>query len=255
MEKEIAQYGSTTSDSLLYKSKPDELCEFSLLSLASEFDTKLPTLMGTITKLIGHKHSDSRCLAVTIICKILGICNQRLSAYRYVNGMLLSTGGATDVCINRLHRTGECVTPRALRTKVSAMATLTSSLTKDWDVPRTGSSLVFDNVNPYVKPRQQTSTKGNKLYSMTHSLMIKDRVPTGHLSAIPALPLEELNPSHVLPSANDTRCLEESFVRILCNVWSQHIPSLQWMKQDIPQHMYSTYTTQKTEFVSLLVLF
>lgn len=153
--------------------------------------------MGAVTKLIENEHSDTRHMAVTIVSKVLGMRNQRLTAHRYANGMILTSGGATKACINRLHRMGDCVTPQALRTKETAMSSLTSHLTADWDV-------VFDNVNPYVKPRHQTATKGNKLYSMTHSLMIKDRVPTAHLLGKPKVPLEELEPFDVLPSTADT---------------------------------------------------
>lgn len=254
MNKEITKYASTSSDSLLYKSKPEELIEFSLNALATEFETELPTLMSVITKLSKKKNSDNRCVAATIISKILGISNQRLSAYRYVNGLILNSGGAKDVCMSRFHRTGDCVAPRTLRPKMSAMSSLTSRLTRDWDATRSESSIVYDNVNPYVKPRHQTSTKGNKLYSMTHCLMMKDRVPTAHLSATPALELEQLKPSHVLPCESDKNCLDESFIRILCNVWSEHVPSLSWMKQDIPKHKHSRYTNQKTEFVSCMFM-
>lgn len=248
MNKEIRLYATTASDSLLQRTEATELCSFSLIALALEFEKHLPTLMTVVCRLIDHE--EHRAIAATIVSKILAVYNQRLSSYRYVNGMILSTGGAKETCINRLHRTGDCVTPQALRKKVTDMSHLSSHLTKDWDLPRTDSSIVYDNVNPYVKPRHQTSSKGNKLYSMTHSLMVRDRVPTSHLSDQASISLEDLDASVVLPTDDDKLMIEDSFARILCNIWARHVPSLEWMKQSVPKHQYSRFTKLKTEFVS-----
>lgn len=95
-----------------------------------------------------------------IVSKILGIRNQKLSALRYLNGIVLYAGGATDICISRLQRTKDSVTPQRLRIKLTEISRLTPHLMKDWDKPCGNSNIFYDNVNPYVKPRAQTCEKG-----------------------------------------------------------------------------------------------
>ena len=250
MQAEINKYSSNTS-SKLYESSADELLRFSLVELVQEIKKSLPTLMTVICRLVEKKEHKERtqCLAATIVAKVLALNNQRLSAFRFVNGFVLNSGGAKDICISRFQKSGDTVAPQYLRKKVSEMSSLTSDLMKDWKE----SSIVYDNVNPYVKPRHQTSSSGNKLYSMTHGLMIRNRVPTAHLTG-PPKPLHDITPSTIIPSDTDKVMVHEAFIRILCNTWAENVPSLSWMAKDVPRHKYSSYTRQKTECVSFSLL-
>lgn len=253
VRSEISAYSSNINNPLLQHTKPEQLLNFSLPKLLTEFTDKVPTLLNIISKVI-HRGDDRPLrkdfIAVTIVAKILSTSNPKLSLFRYVNSFILDVDGARDKCLKRLACSGDTVMPQTLRLKLTEMASLTSILTKDWDIPRTASSIVFDNVNPFVKPRHQTSDKGNKLYSMCHGLMVRDRVPTAHLSGKPAKTMTELTPSDILPSDTDHHALRSCFIRILRNVWATSIKSLQWMSTEIPKHRNAKFTREKTEFVS-----
>lgn len=89
IKKEMSAYSQDPLSSL-YKSKADQLADFSLADLVTEFTKKLPTLMGTILKHMQKEdNSKPEIVAVTIVAKILTTHNQRLSALRYVNALVL----------------------------------------------------------------------------------------------------------------------------------------------------------------------
>lgn len=251
--KEMQLYCSS-ADALLSRSTAIGLLNFSLPALEKDLRSKVPTLMDLISTIIQRNDISSRkeTVAATIVAKILGSYNQTLSSFRYVIGLILETGGAKDSCMNRLAISKDCVTPQVLRKKVNEMAELIPILVKDWDKPRSNSTIVFDNVNPYVKPRHQTTDKGNKLYSMTHGLMMKDRVPTDHLSDIPSKTIQELTLDDCLPSVAQTQQIQDCFVRVIRNVWADNIPSMEWMRENIPAHKHTQYTSKQTEYVRWL---
>ena len=66
-----------------------------------------------------------------------------------------------------------------------------------------------------MKPRHPTSSTSNKLYSVTHGLMIRDRLPTAHLAGRPPKPLHDITPSAILPSDSDKATVHEAFTRLL----------------------------------------
>ena len=117
-------------------------------------------------------------------------------------------------------------------------SSITPDLVKGWKE----SSTVYDNINPYVKPRHQTSSTGNELYSMTHGLMIRDRVPTAHLAGRPPKPLHDITPSALLRSDTNKDMVHEAFTRIICDTWAENVSSLSWMAKDISRHICFNYT-------------
>lgn len=253
MKAEISAYSAEKNAPLLQNTTPEQLLDFSLRALMVEFRQKVPTLLDVITTVInrGDKRSSRKdAVATTIVAKVLGTYNKRLSAFRYVTGFILELGAAKEKCINRLARSKDTVKPQTLRNKLTEMSKLTPVITKDWDLPRAASAIVFDNVNPYVKPRHQTSEKGNKLYSMCHALMVRDRVPTSHLSSKPAKFMSQLVPDDILPNHTHTDALRTCFVRILRNVWASNVSGLQWMSTEVPRNKYSHYTEKAAQFVS-----
>lgn len=258
MSNEIKSYCKEHSDALLQHSSASQLMEFSLAKLAEEFRDKVPTLMEMVTSLIQRPDNDKAAfqkqnVATTIVSKILGSYNQTLSSFRFVTSIILDAGGAKDSCIQRLATIKDTVTPQVLRNKLDEMSALTPLIIKDWDIPRVNSTIVYDNVNPYVKPRHQTQDRGNTLYSMTHGLMMKDRVDTSHLSSRPAMAISELSPADIMPGEIDRQLITDCFARILRNVWAENLLGFEWMKLDIPKHKHSKETRTRTEFVSQLL--
>ena len=115
---------------------------------------------------------------------------------------------------------------------------ITTDLVKDWKESNT----IYDNVSPYVKPQHETSFAGNELYSMTHGLMIRDRVPTAHLAGRPPKPLHDITPSALLRSDTNKDMVHEAFTRIICDTWAENVSSLSWMAKDISRHICFNYT-------------
>jgi hypothetical protein len=167
VKDEIIKYSSDLG-SLLYCVDAYQLSNLSLPSLTHEFVKKIPTLVELLSTFVSHRESD-----LTLqtnkehLSTVLACHNQKLPAVRYINGIILQKGGATDTCVTRLAATRDTVTPPTLRIKLDHMSCETKNVIKDWDKPRVNSCIVFDDVNPFAKPRHQSTTKTNKLYSMT----------------------------------------------------------------------------------------
>lgn len=243
------------------KSGALELPKFNMKDIHSEFTKTMPNLTNMITKLcslnIAKRKNTSKTgdsilpVTVTIICKILSTHNQRLSAAKYVVSMVLKTGGAKDTCINRLSFIGDAMTSKSTYRKLDEMASSINSLMAEWDEPITDSSIVFDNVNPYVTVRQETQSKHNSLNSLTQAIAVRDRVPTSHISNTPKYAIADIQPEQLLPTAHDTLVVRQRFVTTVRNIWASYIPSLSWMKADIATHKYSEYAKKTSEVVSL----
>lgn len=229
-----------------------ELMNFSLRELIGQLKKHTPSLYELVLNIVSNKRTDAKkdFLAATIVTKILGVFNQKMSAWRYVQGFVLDSGGSKDNAIHRLANSKDSVSPQQLRRKLTEISGLTNDMIKDWDVPSCFSSIAFDNVNPYVKPRHQTMTRGNKIYNMTHALMIKHRVDTSNHSSEPLKTISQLKPDDVLPQFKDYEVMTSCFERIIRNAWAENIPAMSWMAEKVPLHEHSTETACPTEFVS-----
>ena len=252
VKREIESY-SSNSEAILYGVESQDLSSFSMSALKIELTAQVPTLMQIVSTSLTRDHStvDEGYVSTLIAAKVLGSYNQKLSAVRYLNGIILHKGGAKDTCVTRLAACRDSVTPVSLRIKLDQMGKETKNIIKDWDKPRVNSSIVFDNVNPFVKPRHQSTSKTNKLYSMTHALMLLDRVPTSSLSDKPEKTLAQVTSEDILPNQCSIKEINSVFERILCNVWADGIEAMEWMRVPAPRHDNSKFTKQKTEFVSM----
>lgn len=260
IQAEIRTY-SSMSGSLLSKSGALDLPSFNLKSLHAEFKETMPKLSNLITKLCSiniEKRKNTKKtvesilpVIVTIICKILSTHNQRLSAAKYVISMVLKTGGAKETCINRLSFVGDAMSSTATFTKLDEMADAIDTLIEDWDDPVTDSSIVFDNVNPYVTVRQETHSKHGTLHSLTQAIGVRDRVPTNHIPNTPKFAVADVTAEQLLPSAADTNILNQRFITTVRNTWARYIPSLSWMEAEIPTHKYSQYAGKTSQVVGV----
>lgn len=159
IRSDIAAYSSENNPSLLQHTKPEQLLDFSLPNLLAECGDKVPTLLHVITT--ATNRDDSRpvrkdFVAVTKVAKILSTYDRKFSLSPAMLTALYSmlTEPKTNVLI--VWTAVEIPQmPQTLRLKLTEMAVLTTMLTRNWDIPRAASSIVFD-VNLFVKPRHQT---------------------------------------------------------------------------------------------------
>lgn len=247
--------------SLLSMTAALDLPSFNLKSLHSEFKETMPELTNLITKLCTiniekrrniKKTADSILpIIVTIICKILSTHSQRLSAAKYVISMVLKTGGAKDTCIDRLSFVGDAMSHTSVYSKLNEMADSIDTLMADWDEPVVDSSIIFDNVNPYITVRQETQSKHGRLHSLTQAIAVRDRVPTNQISSAPKWAVADVIPEQLIPALADVEVLQLRFVTMVRNIWASIIPALSWMKDDVPTHKYSQYASKTSQVVCI----
>lgn len=246
------------SNSLLSQTEPDALVNFNLNRLLLEFKAKLPCLTNIIESAcsinVKRRKNINKTVEsvvpniVTLIGKILSTHNERLSALKYIYGILLKEGGAMDTCITRLSYTGDSVTPQSLSGKIKRLSEHAITKLQSWDEPHSNSCIVFDNLNPYIEVHQQTSSKKSKLYHLTHAIAVKFKRPVAQ-SGPPLFSLHTIEPQNLLPTTHDEQEVLCHFSVAVRNIWAEHIPGLAWMAADRPEHMSSNYSDAKTELV------
>lgn len=259
---EITAY-SSRSDALLGQTSPDDLVTFNYKKLYDEFQEVMPVLTSIVkdSTCINIQRRDNTIKTfenilptiVTIVCKILSTHNQRLSRLKYLNSLILKKGGAKDTCVNRFAHTGDSMTQRSTERKLREMSAAALERLEQWDDPQTDSCVVFDNVNPYVRVRQETAEHHNKLHSLTQALAVRFKAPTVN-SGSPEVYLTDICSSHLLPTPADQAQISDYFIVLIRNILASNIPSLKWMATDIPQHHNSQYSQNKSEVVCVLVL-
>lgn len=258
ISKEISLY-SSNKDSLLSKTGPNDLVTFDFKKQYHEFQQVLPLLTHIVSEscCINVKGRDNvkktldsiQPVIVTIISKILSTHNQRLTRLKYINSIILKKGGAKDTCINRLANSGDCMTQRSTDSKMHEMSQAALAKLESWDNPAADSCVVFDNVNPYVRVRQETETNHNKLYNLTQAIAVKYKVPTAE-NGPPDVYISDLNIDHLLPTDDDEQVITNYFNIIIRNILASYVPSLEWMAVDTPKHINSDLSQKKTDFVS-----
>lgn len=144
--------------------------------------------------------------AVTaLIGKCLGIYSDKFAALRTFYSLILSDGGITDAAMNRLARLYDCVTHQSIINKLTAMAAR-------YDIPMNSwreFSIVLDNVDIYVKPRQETATKSNTMHHMVQAIAVEDRVFSDHLRRQSLVDIDKLKPSVIYPTTQDQQAVRK----------------------------------------------
>lgn len=192
----------------------------------------------------------------TTIGKCAGIYSQKLSAQRTLYGLLLSDGGITDTCMNRLAKLQDTTTHQSLIGKLNAMAADYKSTIDEWDRQLKQYAIVVDNVDIYTKPRRETAEKSNTMNHMVQAITVEERVkPPTDLNSKPDIPVEDVQPQHVYPSEADEKDLRDLMTQKVIEVWSQ-IPALKDTKITPPveSHRFTTEMTRKTQHVSSLMV-
>lgn len=183
------------------------------------------------------------------IGKCLGIYSRSLSAQRTFYSLILSNGGITDACMNRLAKLADTVTHQSVLTKLNGMAKRYDAHLKNW--PQF--SIVVDNVDMLVRPRREDSSKSNKMYHMVQAIAVKDRVITqiDDNSRLPTVSVQNIKPADVYPQQEDVKQLTELMISTVVRVLGE-MPALEHLKLDqIPNiHKFSSQTSRKSHSVS-----
>lgn len=183
----------------------------------------------------------------TLIGKCLGIYSRRLSALRSIYSLILSDGGITDSCMNRLAKLYDTVTHQNIIGKVNDLAGRFDAELQHWN----DFSIVFDNVDMMVKPRREAADKSNQMYHMVQAIAVQDRVVAepGACSKDPKTEVESITPQHVYPDNKDDKELRQLMVSAVVRILRE-MPALQTVEvAEEPPHRYTPQTSKKSRQV------
>lgn len=257
--KEVIHY-SSLKNSKLSQTDPEALCDFNYRKIYDELTVHVPSLTDIIRSScsinITKRQNTAKTIdsvlpiIVTIVSKVLSAHNERLSAVKYINSIILKKGGSKDSCINRFAYSGDSVTQRSVANKLKELSAHALDRLNFWDIPSTESCIVFDNINPYVHVHQQTIDHKSKLYNLTQAVAVKFKAPVA-ADGPPIINLPDVSVQDLLPTDNNKQHILSYFSIIVRNIWAKHIPALDWMTTDMPKHTYSEYAARKSEIVSI----
>lgn len=229
--------------------------------LWDEFQDHVPTLTEVVRTACTRKNQadmkqknvQSVTAAITtVIGKCLGIYNKNLSALRTFYTFLLSDGGLTNIAMNRLAKLYDCTTHQSFLPKLNALSSRTNFDLQHWIAQKTEFGIVFDNVDVLVRPRMESSNKSNNMFHMVQAIAVKERVVAQHTDRGPLVLVDDLKPSHVVPSMIDYTNMKRMLVNEVMTIWST-IPALQRLKLPIEseKHTYSHLMSKRSELVSM----
>lgn len=116
-------------------------------------------------------------------------------------------------------------------------------------------SVIFDNVDFFIRPHHQSISRANKSIHWIHHMAVEDRVPTNHLSRDkPTLPIMEYDIGNSLPGPETQAHMRREFVvlgsRILTLYLDAFKPLSTVVVHHIP-HQYSTVMSEASTHVSM----
>lgn len=190
----------------------------------------------------------------TVIGKCVGIYSRKLSALRTLNSIILSEGGISNVTMNRMAKLYDCTTHQSLLPKLNVIASRFNIDLNRWVSHDHQFSIVFDNVDIFIKPRMESSFKTNTMYHMVQAMAVKDRVRTAISDRSPPyINLDNIEPSDLLPSETDVSELSSLMVNEVLKVWSE-IDCLKGVKLPLvsKQHRYSSEMRNRSSMVKSL---
>jgi len=123
------------------------------------------------------------------------------------------------------------------------------------ELPMSTFKFVADNVDFYIRPRQETLDHHAYSLHCTHMMAVKDRVDCSVLSDTPrSVNVESVNFETVLPNDNDLKGLKENLTILLSRTVRAHMPffrkyiSIKAVPQHI-QHQFSSEMSSKSDVV------
>ena len=123
------------------------------------------------------------------------------------------------------------------------------------ELPMSTFKFVADNVDFYIRPRQETLDHHAYSLHCTHIMAVKDRVDCSVLSDTPrSVDIASVDFETVLPNHNDLKSLKENLTILLSRTVRAHMPffckhiSVKAVPQHI-QHQFSSEMSSKSEVV------
>lgn len=200
-----------------------------------------------------HKTLQSLAPAITAtIGKCVGIYSRKMSALRTMYSLILSDGGITDKCMNRMSKLYDTTTHQNLLTKLNVMATRYNVMLDKWKAELREYSVVIDNVDIFVRPRRESKGKTNIMNHMVQAIAVDERVaPALDANNAPEIPIQDIKASDVYPTSTEDCALKEMMVSKVLQMIAQ-IPALKEVAMTLPSetHKYTPQTSKKTTLVS-----
>lgn len=256
IRKEVKTY-TYNADSMMRKTFAEDIKNFDIVKLASEFRTRLPISMSILDSLCQPFIESSmktyealEPVLASVMAKCLGILSDRNSLYRYVISTVLLAGGCTQATTNQFAKLYDAMSLRARDQKQLEFVDL---FEKEFDLWRNTiystlshlPQITFDNVDKYVKRRHSDKATPNTMKHMVQAIVYKDNVPTVPYQPPP---LNTISAESLLPQQADIDMLEDEFANIVCDIW------FTYFTKDNPNptpyvHQFSNFTDQKTSKV------
>lgn len=162
-------------------------------------------------------------------------------------GLILSDGGITNICMNRMAKLYDTTTHQSLLYKQNQMAARYDIDLAKWQE----FGIVLDNVDMFVRPRYETSARSNTMHHMVQAIAVEERVPPISESQTPTIAVDRIQPADVIPSLSDAQRVRELMVNEILRIWTQ-IPALrdtEFEKAD-ERHTYTEEMSGRSNLVS-----
>lgn len=220
------------------------------------YDFRAPVLLKilmTSVKKATYKFSKQKRIGLlTVICKILNICNVQLNALAKINGLRLQRAGVTKRMILELNKTYDSVSYPTLNRLLDNYGDETVKRVAKWtndNVHHGG-----DNVDINLKARHELQGRSRIDLHMYNNLLYRPRINVDHLPDVPPSVPDQSNISLSQFIPNDKE--QDQFLGKL-----KHQIMLSWTKVDAVKdclksypaddtHLYSAEMKTKTEKVS-----
>lgn len=167
-------------------------------------------------------------------------------------GLMISNCGITDVGLDRMARLGDAVVHQTVSGKLKQLAKRYDVVLNKWDSELANYGIVLDNVDIMTRPRREKADVSNTMHHMVQAIAVEERIKTDPIYRLrQEIPVENISPADVFPTAADDVKLQKMMVRMVLEVWSK-IPALKCIELQLPDdtHQYTPQMAQKTNHVS-----
>lgn len=167
---------------------------------------------------------------------------------------MLTNGGLTATCLNRVAHLGDSVTMSTINCKMNDLTKTYANLIKTWDTQVQEYGIVLDSVDIMTKPRREASDKKNVMHHMVQAIVVEERVKkAAQPNASPSKAIGDVLPKDIMPSHTDDSLLQQMMVTRVLRLWST-LPAFQDIPLCLPseEHSNTSSMSRKTEYVSFL---
>ena len=109
-------------------------------------------------------------------------------------------------------------------------------------------SIIFDNLDFFVRPHHQSTSEANKSIHWIHHMAVEDRVPTSHLSRDkPTQPLEDYDISKSLPSLETQHHMRREFTVLGTRILTEYMDAFKPLSSVVVKHIPHKYSATMSE--------